>query len=673
MKYGQGLTEKMNPVWQKYNIEFHQLIQQLKLKHGEKWKMKDEEAFKKSLEKEIIKVCDFLQIQVNKAIKQLQHLETTHFSSSSPFQIEQKEKEKITSFIFYIHDISNYLLNNKNGLNKMITKHDQYYVQFTLKQYYHQHIQTQFLTFEQQLDHLFLRSSKLYDIYRSSNKLPSSSSSLPMTMTTTDTNTKQQQQHHHRHHQTNHSLSSTSTSSTLSPITTSSLSSSHHDHPSMSFWVHPHHINELKAILLFYLPILSSPQQEQQNKNQFHTEDSPSSPSPLSLTLLNCQWYNNHLSEMKMEYEEQSQSYIKKSILLDGTTLSTCFYNNNHNNDDHTFTSFIDNNNKKENDTFEIIRWIQQKKLIPQCQTTCQRTIYSSSQPSFEIYLDTNIQFSEMNSSTTSSSFPYGLLTLSSSTSSLPSWLNDILSSHLVYSVPRFSFYIHIQSFLYTSQLPIHPYWLSIKEKDLLSKKNQPHQKQIGLSRTWMTLQPLINGHRFHSFDQDHSIIHFDPSMDQHQQQQQYDHHKEKGKTIYYQFKYWIKEKCFIMNQQKNKTMILKNNKLTEPKTHFANERTFITWLQLCATFLVISLNLINHGDWVSRTMGSVLIFICCLLSIYALGRFQYRGWQLRTRKYVLRYDDVMGPTLLCGTLILAMTMNLYFRYPLIIEAIQSL
>lgn len=64
-----------------------------------------------------------------------------------------------------------------------------------------------------------------------------------------------------------------------------------------------------------------------------------------------------------------------------------------------------------------------------------------------------------------------------------------------------------------------------------------------------------------------------------------------------------------------------------EPKTFFANERTFIAWLQFCALLLTVALNLLNFGDRVSRVIGGVFISLSAAIAIYALYRFEKRAW----------------------------------------------
>lgn len=112
-----------------------------------------------------------------------------------------------------------------------------------------------------------------------------------------------------------------------------------------------------------------------------------------------------------------------------------------------------------------------------------------------------------------------------------------------------------------------------------------------------------------------------------------------------------------------------KNNKKkgkaikTEPKVFFANERTFIAWLQFSALLLTVALNLLNFGDKISRICGGVFLFIATLLALYALARFQYRAWQLRTPTQNGRFDDIYGPAVLCILIVAALVINFWLRF----------
>ncbi|GAN09101.1 VTC domain-containing protein [Mucor ambiguus] len=100
-----------------------------------------------------------------------------------------------------------------------------------------------------------------------------------------------------------------------------------------------------------------------------------------------------------------------------------------------------------------------------------------------------------------------------------------------------------------------------------------------------------------------------------------------------------------------------------EPKVFFANERTFISWLQFCALLLTVALNLLNFGDKISRVCGGIFLFISMLLALYALARFQYRAWQLRSPSQTGRFDDLYGPAVLCFLIVAALVINFWLRF----------
>ncbi|KAK4519645.1 uncharacterized protein ATC70_009882 [Mucor velutinosus] len=103
------------------------------------------------------------------------------------------------------------------------------------------------------------------------------------------------------------------------------------------------------------------------------------------------------------------------------------------------------------------------------------------------------------------------------------------------------------------------------------------------------------------------------------------------------------------------------NNKKIEPKIFFANERTFISWLQFSALLLSVSLGLINFGDHISKGSGAFFIVVAVVLAGYAQLRFQYRAWQIRFRSES-RFDDIYGPAVLCFVLVIALIVNLGLR-----------
>ncbi|ORY94417.1 VTC domain-domain-containing protein [Syncephalastrum racemosum] len=99
-----------------------------------------------------------------------------------------------------------------------------------------------------------------------------------------------------------------------------------------------------------------------------------------------------------------------------------------------------------------------------------------------------------------------------------------------------------------------------------------------------------------------------------------------------------------------------------EPKIFFANERTFINWLQFSALILTASISLLNFGDHTSKIVGAVFFAISMVLALYAFGRYRYRAWQITTRPRI-RYDDLYGPIGLVILLVGALVVNFGLRY----------
>ncbi|KAI8366828.1 VTC domain-containing protein [Radiomyces spectabilis] len=98
-----------------------------------------------------------------------------------------------------------------------------------------------------------------------------------------------------------------------------------------------------------------------------------------------------------------------------------------------------------------------------------------------------------------------------------------------------------------------------------------------------------------------------------------------------------------------------------EPKIFFANERTFINWLQFAAFILTAALTLLNFGDRTSQIAGGTFFAISLILALYAFFRYRYRAYQISNRPH-LRYDDLYGPIGLCVLVVGAMILNFTLR-----------
>ncbi|KAG0254472.1 vacuolar transporter chaperone [Mortierella polycephala] len=100
-----------------------------------------------------------------------------------------------------------------------------------------------------------------------------------------------------------------------------------------------------------------------------------------------------------------------------------------------------------------------------------------------------------------------------------------------------------------------------------------------------------------------------------------------------------------------------------EPKVFFANERTFLNWLQFSVLLGSISLTLLNFGNYMTRVSGAVLTVITLLAMVYALGIFHIRLSNILSTKPNRQFHDRYGPSVLCVFLFGAYFLNFYTKF----------
>lgn len=90
-----------------------------------------------------------------------------------------------------------------------------------------------------------------------------------------------------------------------------------------------------------------------------------------------------------------------------------------------------------------------------------------------------------------------------------------------------------------------------------------------------------------------------------------------------------------------------------EPKIFFANERTFIKWMEMAVILSSISTGILAFTKSESSTQGVALFFLPLALLIigYGLRQFYWRNDLIRARSSA-RWDDVYGPVVLTSFLI---------------------
>lgn len=98
-----------------------------------------------------------------------------------------------------------------------------------------------------------------------------------------------------------------------------------------------------------------------------------------------------------------------------------------------------------------------------------------------------------------------------------------------------------------------------------------------------------------------------------------------------------------------------------EPKVFFANERTFLSWLNFTVILGGLAVGLLNFGDRVGRISAGLFTVIAMASMIYALVTFHWRASSIRKRGST-GIDDRFGPTVLALALLAAVIVNFVLR-----------
>lgn len=98
-----------------------------------------------------------------------------------------------------------------------------------------------------------------------------------------------------------------------------------------------------------------------------------------------------------------------------------------------------------------------------------------------------------------------------------------------------------------------------------------------------------------------------------------------------------------------------------EPKVLFANERTFLSYLNFTVILGGLAIGLLNFGDNVGRISAGLFTLVAMATMVYALITFHWRARSIRMRGQG-GFDDRLGPTVLAVALLAAVVVNFVLR-----------
>ncbi|KAI8906292.1 VTC domain-containing protein [Gorgonomyces haynaldii] len=224
--------------------------------------------------------------------------------------------------------------------------------------------------------------------------------------------------------------------------------------------------------------------------------------------------------------------------------------------------------------------------------------------------------------------FPYAVLEVKLQTqhgTQAPQWVQDLINSHLVEEVPKFSKFIHGVATLLESKISLLPFWFPQMDKDI--------RKPVA--------QRLVQGPSRYSVQkkQDEIQVVVDDDADEKTPLLKKDKGKEPaflkglGEAIQSKPSHANDRIPQEMNQ---KRIILPVR--VEPKVFFANERTFLSWLHFCIVLGGLALGLLNFGDQVAQISGLIFTVVSMIFMLYALFLYQWRAHKIRMRGTVIDF-----------------------------------
>ncbi|KAJ2159704.1 hypothetical protein GGF46_002829 [Coemansia sp. RSA 552] len=730
MKFGQQLRESLFSDWKFYYVDYAGLKRFLYERTEKGYTADDEAEFVDLMDGELEKVNNFQQTKSGEMKQRIAYCEKQvdlikHNTAPQDAKREQLDviEREIDAVISEVYELAKFTRLNFTAFIKIVKKHDKN-APFTLKPVFTERLNARPF-FKENFDELLLELSRLYNIVRNGgiddddNKDPQAGNGQNFVRQTT------------------------------------------------KYWVHPDNVMELKLYILKYLPVLI-----------YRTKGSDSPPNPaitsiyfdnenLDLYLgrieksegaeaIRLRWYggmdsNEIFVERKTHHEDWTgEKSVKERFSIKEKHVNDYLAGN------YTLDAKIERlreeGKKSEQDlqdmdtlARQVLHSVQTKHLCPVVRSFYNRTAFQiPGDARVRISLDTELTmvredsfdgkqragsnwrrtdigvdypFSQLPEKDVCR-FPYAILEVKLQTQSgvePPQWVLDLIDSHLVEAVPKFSKFIHGTSVLLEDRVDVLPFWFSQMDRDI----RKPVTKGIGISRTSSPRGSFVGmdsaAVRYRNKRSDSAtpsqgslqgqgdvevIVEAEPG--EHSSQNE-------GTMTHYTSAYASEpgeETALLGSRQSSQRthasaswlqMLNPFNKpgasqsraherqqpggvtfasggddrhgkriavpvRVEPKVFFANERTFLSWLNFAIVLGSLALGLLNFGDRTGKIAGAAFTLVAMFVMVYALLLFQWRAERIRNRE-AGPYDDRVGPTILVVVLISAVVLNFYLKF----------
>lgn len=699
MKFGETLKSSLIRDYAYYYIRYDELKYSLKKgldsNHGQ-WNNVLEEQFVDTLEQELEKVYNFFRLKHKEILRRVKEVETlvekTVQASKNAVDLEdlqyfeqdfQDLEEELSDIIADVHDLNTFTRLNYIGFQKILKKHDKL-TKFILKPIFQARLNSKSFI-KDNLDGLIVKLSKLYDLVRTKGNPVKGDSSAGGKMQNFVRQTTK-------------------------------------------YWVHPDNITELKLIILKHLPVLVfNPNKE------FETEDSAISSiyfddKELDLyygrllktegaEAIRIRWYGGmstdtcfierktHREDWTGEKSVKARFPVKESKVND--FLSGNF----------TAKQLFEKARKEgkkstqEIDSLERLAQEVQYRVLKDKMRPVMRTFYNRTafqlpgDARVRISLDTELTmvrednfdgidrtkgnwrrmdigvdfpFSQLPESDVER-FPYAVLEVKLQTQmgqEPPQWVREMVSSHLVEAVPKFSKFIHGTASLLPDMVTLVPFWMPQMDVDIRKPKQDATYGIISKHRLLESGNGVMDEEELVGTGSNINGAYGSVSINESNNRTEGSTSSSTHDGLLAPLINWYKdivkpdnsfnkvpdgtvfESTFRAPPGKKIAVPVR----VEPKVYFATERTFLSWLSISLIFGATAHTLMNYGDITSLLTAACFYVTAILTILYSSGVYIFRVISIRNKR-AAQYDDQLGPKMICAALALSVGVSFFFRY----------
>ncbi|KAJ9071295.1 hypothetical protein DSO57_1038318 [Entomophthora muscae] len=686
MKFGTQLNGSLYSEWRFYYVDYDGLKRLIKPKQGCSFKEEDESKFVEFLQKDLEKVSSFQKIKLGELNRRIQHCEILVDSLAkqpdASVEAYQSAQDEINRVIPEVNELAKFSRMNYTGFLKIIKKHDKH-TGYVLKPMFMVRLNSKPF-FNENFDALLLKLSRLYALVRQDD---------PSTIQETVTSPKHTRTRVCR---------------------------------TVKYWVHPDNVMELKLYVLKHLPVLLYTSQANGSgkvdprissiyldNDDFDVytnriEKKENSPT-FCLSWFGAEDNVEVFVERKMHREDwtgetHSKHQFKiKEKYVDGYLRGEPVMKK-------TIDKLRRSNelpapevDSLENLAEEIQMAVIERKLKPILRTFYNRTAFQMPGESFvRITLDTEVtMIREDNYDTPRSGehwrrrdvgakypfsglppsdivrFPFAVLEVKlemAAGSTTPGWVDHLINSHLVEPVPNFSKYIHGVASLLENRVPLLPFWLPQMDKDI-RRAPSPSFRFASQKSLSTKMQQVTSDDVRIDVDQIPFRRQTPSDLKKPLRQKSLDAGEQTpllGTSTSTDARsdlgfFNIFRRGTAQSGTTAASRPIKNKRIAvpvrvEPKVFFANERTFLSWLNFALVLGALAIALVNTGNWVGIISGLLFIAIALIVMVYALLIFQWRAEKIRNREPG-PYDDRVGPIILVSCIFIAVTINFGLKF----------